>query len=237
MDGSYGDGVNFVVRVWLPDRPGALGQVASRIGAVGGDVVGIDILERGAGRAIDELVVSLPDETLVDLLVSEVRAVDGVAVEDLRPVTDALRDPRLDALETAAMLVGAGDRTQLVELLAEHAVRDFGADWATVLDAGERQVLAVLGDAPSLRWLTAFLAGSSSSARVASGEAGPDDVAWADLPNGGLTLVIGRQGRPLRARERRQVAALARIADARWREVPARPAAGPVAHPSRSGPS
>ena len=28
----------YVVRVWLPDRPGALGQVASRIGAVRGDV-------------------------------------------------------------------------------------------------------------------------------------------------------------------------------------------------------
>ncbi|MBA3304000.1 MAG: amino acid-binding protein, partial [Acidimicrobiia bacterium] len=58
----------FVVRLWLPDRPGALGQVASRIGAVRGDVVGIDILERGAGRAIDELVVQLPDGDLVDLL-------------------------------------------------------------------------------------------------------------------------------------------------------------------------
>ncbi|MEY4175069.1 MAG: hypothetical protein RI900_2234, partial [Actinomycetota bacterium] len=41
----------FVVRVWLPDRPGALGQVASRVGAVRGDVVGIEILERGGGSA------------------------------------------------------------------------------------------------------------------------------------------------------------------------------------------
>src|SRR5690606_40701603 len=57
----------FVVRIWLPDRPGALGQVASRIGAVRGEIVGIDILERGAGRAVDELVVELPDGTLTDL--------------------------------------------------------------------------------------------------------------------------------------------------------------------------
>ncbi|HVF13702.1 MAG TPA: hypothetical protein VM942_03830, partial [Acidimicrobiales bacterium] len=68
----------FVVRVWLPDRPGALGAVASRIGAVRGDVVGIDILERGAGRAIDELVVQLPDAGLVALLVAEIDQVDGV---------------------------------------------------------------------------------------------------------------------------------------------------------------
>ena len=32
----------YVVRMWLPDRPGALGQVASRIGAVRGEIVGID---------------------------------------------------------------------------------------------------------------------------------------------------------------------------------------------------
>ena len=59
----------YLVRVWLPDRPGALGQVASRIGAVRGDVVGIEILERGAGRAVDELVVALPEDGLLDLLV------------------------------------------------------------------------------------------------------------------------------------------------------------------------
>src|SRR5829696_3602149 len=75
----------FVVRVWVPDRPGALGQVASRIGAVRGDVVGIDILERGAGRAIDELVVELPDASLVSLLLAEIDQVDGVDVEDVRP--------------------------------------------------------------------------------------------------------------------------------------------------------
>ena len=50
----------YVVRIWLPDRPGALGAAASRTGAVRGDLVGIDILERGAGRAIDELSSSCP---------------------------------------------------------------------------------------------------------------------------------------------------------------------------------
>src|ERR671911_331740 len=98
---------SFVIRMWLPDRPGALGQVASRIGAVRGDVVGIEILEREGGQAVDELVVELPDDALVDLLVAEVRQVDGVAVEEVRPVADARHDPRLDALEAAAQLVGA----------------------------------------------------------------------------------------------------------------------------------
>lgn len=207
------------MRVWMPDRPGALGQVASRIGAVRGDVVGIDILERGAGRAIDELVVRLPDPSVLDLLVAEIKAVDGVDVEDVRPAADSLRDPRLDALETAAMLVGATTCDELLGSLVTHAQLDFGADWAVVVDLEEPALRAAVGEAPSPAWLVAFVEGSRWSARVAAGEAGPDDVAWAPLPSARLSLVLGRTRRPLRARERRQAAALARIADTRWVEV------------------
>src|SRR3546814_18126173 len=78
----------FVVRVWLPDRPGALGQVASRIGAVRGEIVGMDILERGGGRAIDQLVVDLPDASLQGPLASEISQVDGVDVAEIRTRSD-----------------------------------------------------------------------------------------------------------------------------------------------------
>jgi hypothetical protein len=67
--------VTYLVRVWLPDRPGVLGAVASRIGAVRGDVVGIDILERDGGVAVDELAVTLPDASLLDLMLQEIGSV------------------------------------------------------------------------------------------------------------------------------------------------------------------
>ncbi|MDQ3896831.1 MAG: hypothetical protein M3326_06205, partial [Actinomycetota bacterium] len=165
----------FVVRVWVPDRPGALGQVASRIGAVRGDVVGIDILERGAGRAIDELVVELPHAGLVSLLLAEVGQVDGVDVEDVRPAPSEVADPRLDALEAAALLVGAGSEGELLGSLVAHARRDFGAEWAVVVDLDDRGLLASHGAPPPPGWLVAFVAGSQSSAAVCSGECGPDD--------------------------------------------------------------
>src|SRR4029453_15050872 len=95
------------VRLWVPDRPGALGQVASRIGAVRGDVVGIEILERGGGSAIDELVVDLADETSLELLVSEIKQVDGVAVEDVRRVRPDRPAFSMAALEVAARLIEA----------------------------------------------------------------------------------------------------------------------------------
>jgi hypothetical protein len=209
----------YVVRMWLPDRPGALGQVASRIGAVRGEIVGIDILERGAGRAIDELVVELPDGSLQELLVAEIQQVDGVDVEEVRPVADALHDPRLDALETAAILVGATDRAELVQAVVDHARRVVGAEWSAVVHLEDGAVLAQEGPVPSTGWLVAFVEGSRSSARVASGETGPDDVVWSPLPSACLTLVVGRRGTAYRARERRQIAALARIVDTRLREI------------------
>ena len=205
----------YVVRMWLPDRPGALGQVASRIGAVRGEIVGIDILERGAGRAIDELVVELPDGSLLDLLVHEIQQVDGVDVEEVRPVADAVHDPRLDALETVAILVGATDRGALVQAVVEHARRCVGAEWSAVVDIDDGTVLAHEGPVPEPAWLAAFVEGSRTSARVAAGETGPDDVVWSPLPSAGLALVVGRTGTAYRARERRQVAALARIVDTR----------------------
>ncbi len=77
--------VTYTLRIRLPDRPGALGLVASRIGAVGGDIVAIDILTRDGGRAVDEFVVELADDGLVPLLRSEIHEVDGAEVEEVRP--------------------------------------------------------------------------------------------------------------------------------------------------------
>ena len=183
------------MRVWLPDRPGALGAVASRVGAVGGDVVGIEILERGGGRAVDELVVELPDESLVDLLVAEMTQVDGVDVEDVRPLADALHDPRLDALETAAQLVGATSGDEILEALCERATATIGAEWAVVVDLDDASSKVEVGDAAvRRRGSLAFVAGSRSSAQVAAMEAGPDDVLWAPLPAANLALVMGRDG-------------------------------------------
>jgi hypothetical protein len=223
----------FVVRVWVPDRPGALGAVASRIGAVGGDLVGIDILERGGGLAIDELVVELPDQKLIALLIDEMTEVDGVDVEELRPVSGDLPDARLDALETAAVLVEQLSVDSLTDELAAHACRDFEAEWASVVDLDASLSLASTGATPPAAWLAAFVHGSRMSDRANAGEFGPDEVAWAPLRAADLALVVGRRGRPFRARERRQLAALTRIADSRWMELVSHE--GRVSRPSTVG--
>lgn len=221
----------FVVRVWLPDRPGALGAVASRIGAVRGDLVGIDILDRGAGRAIDELVVDLPDASLVPLLIQEINQVDGVDVEEVRPVGDEGRpDPRLAALETAAALVEQDTPNGVLDVLVERAVSEFDAAWATVTDSTTGDVRVSAGEAPPTTWVSAFVGGVGKDKDNAGdgdgdghegGSAG--DVAYGPLTRSGLTLVLGRPGRPWRSVECRQLAALAAVADVRYVELGTHP--------------
>jgi ACT domain-containing protein len=74
----------YVVRIALPDRPGALGLVASRIGAVGGDIVAINILDRDGGQAVDEFVVEIGGHHLIELLQNEIHEVDGASVLEIR---------------------------------------------------------------------------------------------------------------------------------------------------------
>jgi hypothetical protein len=202
---------NLLVRVWLPDRPGALGLVASRIGAIGGDIVGIDVLERSDHVAVDEFAVVLPDQELVNLLVREIEEVDGASVEEWRAV-ESFPDPPLDALKSVEAVCGAAGVTELAHRLAESVWREFAADWAAVLRAGV--VVAEAGaDAPNAATLDAMAAGTSASPAVAAGESGPDDLAVAPLSMCGAVLLVGRAGYPFRQRERRQLLALARVAD------------------------
>lgn len=209
----------FVMRLWIPDRPGVLGAVASRVGAVGGDVVGIEILERGADKAVDELVVVLEDDSLVELLVSEVTQVDDVAVEEVRALREAWCDPRLEALETAAVLVGAATPDDAVDALCEHALRSIGARWGVVVALDDAEIVARRGSPPAQPWLRAYVTGSQATAGLAHTDRGPEDIVWAPLPAARRALVLGRDGTAFRSRERRQAAALARIVDTRFREL------------------
>ena len=205
----------FTVRVWLPDKPGALGRVASAIGSVGASLIGIDILEHGGGWAIDELIVDAVDsENAIEKISVALTFIEGVSVEDIRPSDGEAIDARLDALEMASELVEQTKSDALREVLVRRARRAMSADWAALISLVPDDTLFVSeGDAPSSVWLRAFVEGSRSSEAVASGTSGPDDTAWAELPDAKSALVLGRDGRPFRSRERVQLFELVRIAD------------------------
>jgi hypothetical protein len=77
--------VSYLLRLVLPDRPGALGAVATALGTVGADILSVDVIERSPGSATDDFVVELPPDKLADSLVSAAATVPGVQVESIRP--------------------------------------------------------------------------------------------------------------------------------------------------------
>ena len=210
-DSPVGDDVRLVVRVWLPDRPGALGLVASRIGAIGADIVGVDVLERSEHVAVDEFAVVISSMELVKLLVREIEEVDGASVEQWERV-ERFPDARLDALETVERVFEADHAAVLWCRLVERVHTEFGSTWAVVL-RGTQVMAAVGAGMPDASVLAALAAGTGASPAVAAGDAGPEDLAVAPLSANDAVLLIGRDGHPFRRRERHQLLALARIAD------------------------
>ncbi len=207
--GTLLDVITIVVRVWMPDRPGALGQVASRIGAVRGDVLSIEILEQGGGRAIDELTVALPDDHLMPLLTAEIDAVDGVSVENIRIVDPDRTDASLSALALGAAIAESPPEERLEVMIA--GVQRFAeTDWVMVLRDGEP--ITQLGTPPDVGWLSAFLAGSEHLDGL--NDSSPSDLLWGHMATSALTIAAGRTANPIHERERIRFSLLLRLADA-----------------------
>ena len=148
-----------------------------------------------------------------------------MSVEQVDEAAVASRDPRIDALETAASLVGARDPDDALGALCERSVSTVGAAWGSVVRLDEQTAAAVVDEAPDPQVLVDLVRGRQVAARMGlteESEGGRSDrleVAWAPMPSARMALVLGRKGMPFRALERRQVAALARIVDTRFREL------------------
>jgi hypothetical protein len=146
--------MSYLLRVVLPDRPGALGAVATALGTVGADILSLDVIERSPGSATDDIVVELPPGKLADSIVTAAATVPGVRVESIRPYAGQI-DPHRE-LELLEQLALGGDDT--LHVLADGVARVFRAGWALVLDTdGQRNasVIAASLAAPEVSALDA----------------------------------------------------------------------------------
>ncbi|NHC15766.1 ACT domain-containing protein [Motilibacter deserti] len=118
----------FDVRVVLPDRPGALARVADLMGSCGGDIVGVQVLGREGGRAIDDFRVSLTaggESRLRERLERD----PAIALLSLRTSTSSPGSHlELDLLEHALR-----QPERAVETFTDMAPAVFAADWACAI--------------------------------------------------------------------------------------------------------
>ncbi len=68
-----------LLRVELPNVPGSLGRLATAIGAAGGDIEAIEIVEKRLdGTDVDDVLLDMVDGVMPDSVVSACNAVEGV---------------------------------------------------------------------------------------------------------------------------------------------------------------
>jgi hypothetical protein len=190
------------LRLWVADRPGALGQVTRELGACGADIVQVSVLSREQGRALDEITVFLPEEHRRPALEAALHGLAGVSVAGVRPsgeVPGAF--PDLDLLGRIA-----ADPRAALGLLADALPRILAADWALALGPEHgAAALARSWDAP----VDAVL--PDLPPRSGSITVGAAHYAGAPVGASGMRMVVCRIGEP--SFHRFEVLRLARLTE------------------------
>ena len=209
--------MSYVLRLELPDRPGALGAVATALGVIEVDILAMDIVERSSGNAVDDLVVELPRNRAPDALITAAESVPGVRVESIRPdpgIADAHREWEL----TEAL---AADPEHAVETLAELLPDVLRTGWAAIVRVtGDRtvEVLAGGGGVPSFQAVVPGWAPLTQPMVLDIDEhwvpepwrAVGTELAAAPLGSAQVAVIVGRPGGP--AIRRSELARLAHLA-------------------------
>lgn len=189
--------MSYLLRVELPDVPGSLGRLASTIGAAGGNIDAIEIIERSTAGdyAVDDVFLNA-DGVMPDSIVSACNQLDGVRVlwiQRYAAGTNLFLD--LEVVETMTEEPHAA-----LERLVEALPQTFRVDWGVhVRRTGAGGITVVLGTpaAPTsipdgITWPGDLEKGERIvvpdkwEGLIAAGTAlGPDDA-----------IVVGRRGGP-----------------------------------------
>nr|WP_208410865.1 amino acid-binding protein [Mycolicibacterium fluoranthenivorans] len=190
-----------MLRVQLEDRPGSLGSLAVALGSVGADILSLDVVERGAGYAIDDLVVDLPVGAMPDSLITAAEHIQGVYVDSIRPHTGLLEAHR--ELELIDHIAAAADKLQM---LADEAPKVLRVGWCSVVrltGGGLETVVGSPGAPETLAQTAPWL--PIEHAAVLDGSAPWVPQVWRDIdttlaaaPLGdhGTAVLLGRPGGP-----------------------------------------
>ena len=134
---------SYLLRVELEDRPGSLGSLAVALGSVGADILSLDVVERAAGHAVDDLVVDLPPGSMPDMLITAAEKLNGVYVDSIRPHTGLLEAHR--ELELIDHIAAAPDKQNKLQVLVDEAPRVLRVGWCMVMRLEQGGVQMVAG--------------------------------------------------------------------------------------------
>jgi hypothetical protein len=183
------------LRVELPDRPGALGQVARTLGIAGADIVQVVVLERVGGRAIDDFTVVWPASGPVDRVLAGLSAVPGVKVDGVWRATE-LPEPSGREVAVVGQVAASPERglVTLVDAVPGMFAAEWAAvamvadDWASASGAGE--LVCTSWQAPAVPRIPDLTPLRPRALTAPDGT----HVAAAPFHRGGLVLMVARGG-------------------------------------------
>lgn len=205
-----------LIRLILDDRPGALSHATAAIAEVGGNILGMDIVERDGATVVDDFVVQIDDrdpDELAQLLASR----PGVVVECVRSTPEVELHRELEMISSLA-----DDSKPNLDLLARLVPAIIRCDWAVVVSsAGPASVITHASmNGPRIRWNTLPWMPLERATTLDASEdwvpssPHPDVVTLAAAPIDVTTgiLVCRWEGPTFRSREIEHLAQLARLA-------------------------
>jgi hypothetical protein len=189
------------VRVTLPDRPGALGQVARTLGVAGADIVQVVVLERLGGRAVDDFTVVWPGASRVERLLAGLAAIPGVQVDG---VWKAIGTPVSVGGDAELLAQVAANPSDGLATLVDAVPGLLAADWAAAaVVSPDWAARTAAPSEPDMGGPVVAYASWRAPAPLRLPEVtplrarpltGPDDTRYAVAPFGraGLVLVVAR---------------------------------------------
>lgn len=120
------------VRIELPDRPGALAKAAAAIATAGGNVMSVDIHEIDGERAVDEILVALPDNWDPEGLSLVLGEAEAGTLLSVRP-DSGIVDPIVRALHWVGFALEADRQDNdlaLAQSLSEICTTDIAWVWS-----------------------------------------------------------------------------------------------------------
>jgi hypothetical protein len=208
----------YLLRLVLPDQPGSLGTVATAIGAVGGDISSVSVVEKGLDYAVDDFVVSFDSHLLADVTAAA-QSLAGVRIEVLRPIVEDDYLPH--ELDLVDRLVDAG--TEALSLVTHLSTQLFRASWALVLISSDGGVVTrnATPGSPVMVWTSLpFFPLAAPVSFEPDAEWLPEKwrdeqtaLAAAPVGDGNTALLVGRKGGPhFRTTEMERLGHLAHVA-------------------------
>ncbi|QGU01822.1 hypothetical protein CKALI_04720 [Corynebacterium kalinowskii] len=216
--------MSYLIRVMIPDTPGSLGRLADALGSIAGNIESVDIVEVSSdGEVTDDIVVSLPQGTLPDSIITAAQALPGVIVDSIRPFSGVV-DRRGQIEMLAAVASHHRNRDKAMADFVDVLPRTMTSGWAIVLDNGEAMSRIAGSSAAPEDDGTNPPHADVTSARVLREEETWVPESWrlldaslcaAPIGATGMMLVVGRPGGPdFLATEVEQIGALCGIVGA-----------------------